>query len=208
MLRATSVYPDSEGETPGSSTPARPERRGVSRRRVIDEARAKVPVIDLANLLCGLGKMRKVSQRWVGRCPLPDHEDRSPSFTVYPGEGGWYCFGCLRGGDVIELARYAWGYEKDEAKMTAADLLREFGYEIPPRSASWYAKQERQKPVREAIDQTKFDHLRRRLFRRFFEPTLLRIEELEERKAEAVIFWEATEPLARMMLERLAEVKQ
>ncbi len=183
----------------------RPERQGVSRRSVIEEAKAKVPTIDLADLLCGPGKMRKVGERWVARCPLPGHEDRSPSFTVYPETNSFFCYGCLRGGDVVELARFAWDYEKAEVAMAAADLLHEFGHETPPRPTSWYARQQRQTPVRDAIARAMFDHFRRRLFRRFFEPSLLRIEDPQERKAEAVIFWEATEPLARMMLERLAE---
>jgi hypothetical protein len=208
MLRATSVYPDNEGKTPNSSTSTRPERRGVSRRRVIDEAKAKVPTIDLADLLCRPGKMRKVGDRWVAHCPLPGHDERTPSFTVYPETNSWYCFRCLRGGDVVELARFAWGYEKSEVAMAAADLLHEFGHEIPPRPASWYAKQKRRKPISDAINQARFDHLRRRLFRGFFEPSLLRIEDPEERKAEAGILWEATDSLARMMLERLAEVRR
>jgi hypothetical protein len=56
---------DSEGNTtkedspmeevyPAPPSPTRPERRGVSRKTVIDEAKEKVPVIDLADLLCGL----------------------------------------------------------------------------------------------------------------------------------------------------------
>ena len=105
----------------------RPERRGVSRVSVIAEAKAKVSSIDLADLLSGPGQMRPVGQTWVARCPLPDHEDRSPSFTVYTENNSWFCYGCLRGGDVIELARYAWGYEKSEAGSAAAMLLMKFG---------------------------------------------------------------------------------
>jgi DNA primase len=180
----------------------------VSRRSVIDEAKEKVPVIDLADLLCGPGKMRKVGERWVAKCPIPGHEDKSPSFVVYPETNSWYCFGqCLAGGDVVELARYSWGYEKHEAAMAAADILRTFGHEIPARPASWYAKQRRQKPLRESIARARFDLLRRRLFRTLFAPSLKRIEDLEERQAEAVILWEATDPLARMMLELLAKAR-
>jgi uncharacterized NAD(P)/FAD-binding protein YdhS len=109
----------------------------------------------------------------------------------------------LRGGDVIELARFLWGYEKHEVAMAAADLLHEFGHPIPERPAFWYCKQERQRPVRVAINRARFDHLRRRLFRRFFEPSLLRIENPSERESEAALLWDATAPLAEMMLERL-----
>src|SRR5215203_5394122 len=78
------IRPDPEyHESTRSPIPSRPERPGVSSRSVIDEAKDKVKTIDLADLLCGPGKMRKMGERWVARCPLPGHEDRSPSFTVY-----------------------------------------------------------------------------------------------------------------------------
>lgn len=48
--------------------------------------------------------LRPSGQRLVGRCPL--HDDRRPSFTVYPDTASFYCFGCGAGGDVIAfLAR-------------------------------------------------------------------------------------------------------
>jgi hypothetical protein len=183
-----------------------PERRGVSRRTVIEEAKEKVPVIDLVDLLCGPDKMRKVGQRWVSRCRLPGHYEKSPSFTVYPETNSWYCFGtCQRGGDVVDLAAAAWGYGEGEMVMAAAALLHEFGHEIPQRPPSWYAKQTRQKPVRDAIDRARFEHLRRRLFRALFKPSMLAIEDEEEREAEYRILWEATEPLAEMLLRDLSE---
>ena len=98
----------------------RPERRGVSRRRIIEEAKAKVTTIALADLLCGPAAMRRVGDEWVARCPLPDHEDKTPSFTVYPETDSWFCYGCLRGGDVIELACYGRGYSKAEVAGAAA----------------------------------------------------------------------------------------
>ena len=40
------------------------------------------------------------------RCPFPDHNDRSPSFSVNRETGAWLCFGCGRkGGDAIALVR-------------------------------------------------------------------------------------------------------
>jgi hypothetical protein len=195
-----------EYHNPPPLTSSRPERRGVSRRTVIEEAKAKVSVKDLVERQAS-GKIRRAGAELVTNCVLEDHEDKTPSFYVDPEKNVWFCHGCLRGGDVVELARFAWGYEKHEVAMAAADLLHEFGHEIPPRPASWYRRQERQKPIRDAIAQATFNHLRRRLFRGLFTPSLVRIEDLDERKAEALAFWEATEPLARMMLERLAEAR-
>jgi hypothetical protein len=104
MLRAEKLYPDSGATASSTTTLSRPERRGVSLRRVIEEAKEKVPTIDLAERLCGPGGMRKAGKEWVGRCPLPDHEDKTPSFTVNPEKNLWFCHGCLKGGDVVELA--------------------------------------------------------------------------------------------------------
>ena len=197
----TEVYQSSSLQTLGQ-----PGRRGVSRRTVVEEAKEKVSTIDLADRLAAGqgGRWRKVGTEWVRRCVLPDHQDRTPSFCVNPDKNVWWCHGCLRGGDVITLAQRAW--DIDRADVAAAEVLLTFGHEIPPRPASWFRKQERQQPIREAISRARFEHLRRLLFRRLFAPSLLRIEDPDERRTEALIFWEATEPLARMMVERLREV--
>jgi len=167
-----------------------PERRGVSRRSVIEEAKDKVKIIDLADLLCGAGKMRKVGDRWVAHCPLPGHEDRSPSFTVYPETNSWFCFGaCLAGGDVIELARHAWGYDKASVAMAAAQLLHEFGHEMPKRPPAWFRKQERQTPIRAAIEHVRREILLRRLFKWCILPLLDVIEDEGERRQELKLVW-------------------
>lgn len=45
------------------------------------------------------------------RCPLPNHDDGTPSFHVYETpERGWYCFGCHRGGTIFDLAAALAGY--------------------------------------------------------------------------------------------------
>lgn len=38
------------------------------------------------------------------RCPLPDHADGTPSFSVLPSNKGWKCHGCGRRGGVLQLA--------------------------------------------------------------------------------------------------------
>jgi hypothetical protein len=162
-----------------------------------------VKTIDMADRLAvgQDGGWRKVGAEWVRRCVLPDHKDRTPSFCVNPEKDLWHCHGCARGGDVVTLAQFAW--DIDRADVAAAEVLLTFGHEIPPRPASWFRRQERQRPIREAISRARFEHLRRRLFRGLFAPSLVRIKDPDERKVEALIFWEATEPLARMMVERL-----
>lgn len=44
-------------------------------------------------------------------CPLPGHEDATPSMHVYPDpDRGWWCFGCERGGGVYQLAAILGGF--------------------------------------------------------------------------------------------------
>lgn len=167
----------------------RPERRGFSTRSVIDQAKAKVSTIDLADRLCGPAKMRRVGDKWAARCPLPEHDDRSPSFAVYVEPDSFFCFGCLVGGDVIELARYAWGYGKHEVAMATAQLLQEFGHDIPQRSPAWFRKQEHQRQTRNAVEQTRKNSDRRRLFEHLVLPYIDAIENIEERDRELERSW-------------------
>lgn len=45
--------------------------------------------------------LRRVGSRYVGLCPF--HEERTPSFSVEPEQGLYYCFGCQRGGDAFSF---------------------------------------------------------------------------------------------------------
>lgn len=40
-------------------------------------------------------------------CPF--HADSNPSMHIYPGQGGWYCFTCNLGGDVIDFVKRLFG---------------------------------------------------------------------------------------------------
>jgi hypothetical protein len=154
-------------------------RRGVSIVKPIEAAKEAVPTIDLADRLCGLGQMRRVGERWVACCPLPDHEDKTPSFVVYLSSDGWWCYGCNRGGDVVDLARLAWGYPDDGrgAAEAAAFLLMEFGHEVSQRPPSWFRKQERQRSVKDRIDRERTEHVRMLVFRLVWVPWLRQLPE-------------------------------
>lgn len=174
-----------------------PRYRGVSYTRPIDAAKEAVPVVDLADRLIGPGGLRRIGREWAGRCPLPDHEDRTPSFTVNKAKNLWWCHGCLRGGDVVELARLAWGYDQREAHVAAAEVLQEFGCQIPERPPAWFRKQERQKPVRDALEEVKTRSAQRHLMR-IFEPFVAQIEDDTTRREEAEAIWEDLADVARL----------
>jgi hypothetical protein len=166
-----------------------PRYRGVSYVRPIDAAKEAVPVIDLADRLCGPSGLRRVGKEWVGHCPLPKHEDRSPSFTANPKKNVFFCHGCLQGGDVVELARLAWGYDQRDAHVAAAMLLMEFGHEVPQRPPARFRKQERQRHTRAAIEETKKNVVLRRLFKHLILPLIDAIEDEEEHNRELERAW-------------------
>jgi hypothetical protein len=181
--------------------PARAQRdRGVSYTGPRGEAKRLVPVIDQADRLMAPGALRRVGKEWVGRCPLPDHADRTPSFTVNEAKNLWWCHGCLRGGDVVELARLAWGYDQRDAHVAAAMLLMEFGHEVPQRPPAWFRKQERQAPVRRALEGAARRRCQRRIYRRLFAPIVARLEDEVERLEEARASWEDAGQIAAMMV--------
>lgn len=174
-----------------NATPSYPERRGVSKRRVIDEANRHVSTMDLAERLAAPGKMRRFGAEWATSCVLPDHSDSTPSFFVNPEKSLWFCHGCNRGGDAVELARLAWGYSKDKVAVAAANLLHDFGQPIPERPRSWFEKNRRQRSVREKIRAARVEVLRRRLFRYTMLPLIqaTTLDELEFR-AEVTRAWQ------------------
>jgi len=45
-------------------------------------------------------------------CPI--HNDRDPSFHIYP-DNKWHCFGCNKGGDAIDFVQYMFGVSFHEA---------------------------------------------------------------------------------------------
>jgi hypothetical protein len=46
---------------------------------------------------------------WKIHCPF--HDDAEPSLHIYDAGRGWFCFGCRRGGTIIDFASHLWGLE-------------------------------------------------------------------------------------------------
>jgi hypothetical protein len=154
------------------------------------------PIEDVARRYTDLERLG--GRAWfTGRCPLPDHEDKTPSFYIYP-PGRFYCYGCGRSGDVVDLEFFCGDY--GELWEAMVSLTVDFGVELPERPRSWHRKQERHRPVRDGIEAAKIHVARRRLYRRFFEPLVLATEDHETRAHDAQLFWELTELLAEHLV--------
>lgn len=61
----------------------------------------KIREIPITTVATDLGFQISASGR--GRCRLPDHEDRNPSFAIKNAANSFRCFACGRGGSVIDL---------------------------------------------------------------------------------------------------------
>jgi hypothetical protein len=176
-----------------------PHFRGVSVARPIDAAKEAVSVVELAERLSGPGTRR--GKEVFFRCPF--HDDRNPSLRVDPDKGVWYCDPCAVGGNVVELARRAWGHTDDGqgAAEAAAFLLMEFGHKVPQHPPSWFRKQERQRAVRDTIDEARVEVLLRRLWLWIFEPILADLEDADERERVGDELWAKVLPRAKQLVE-------
>jgi DNA primase len=68
--------------------------------RSIEAVRENANIVEVASEFTAL---KRQGARFGGLCPYPDHDEKTPSFSVSPDQGFYYCFGCQRGGDAIKL---------------------------------------------------------------------------------------------------------
>lgn len=58
---------------------------------------------DIESLIGGYVSLKRAGSNLKGLCPF--HSEKTPSFTVYPAENSFYCFGCGIGGNAITFIR-------------------------------------------------------------------------------------------------------
>ncbi|RMH64111.1 MAG: DNA primase [Cyanobacteria bacterium J003] len=78
--------------------------------------------------------LRKRGQEYVGCCPF--HEEKTPSFTVSPLKGFYYCFGCGAGGNAIQ---FLMELQKRSFTEVVLDLAQR--HQIPVRTLDSEQKQ-------------------------------------------------------------------
>ena len=65
---------------------------------VIEEVRVRNDIIEVVSSYV---KLERKGRRYFGLCPF--HNEKSPSFSVEPSKQLFYCFGCNKGGSVIQF---------------------------------------------------------------------------------------------------------
>ena len=56
---------------------------------------------DIEQVIGSYVTLKRAGSNFSGLCPF--HNEKTPSFTVFPATKSFYCFGCGAGGDVISF---------------------------------------------------------------------------------------------------------
>ena len=59
--------------------------------------------VDIVSLISEHVPLKRTGRRYSGCCPF--HDEKTPSFSVNPELGFFYCFGCHKKGDAITFLR-------------------------------------------------------------------------------------------------------
>src|SRR6059058_1887630 len=112
---------------------------------------------DVVEVISGRTPLKRSGARFTGLCPF--HDERTPSFSVSPEKGTYYCFGCQRGGDAISFVEETEGvdfvgaiewlaqrfsipleYEEASPEQDAKRRRRERLYAVLDAAASFYGR--------------------------------------------------------------------
>ncbi len=88
--------------------------------------------LDIVEVISAYVPLRKAGSVYKGLCPF--HQEKTPSFVVYPDRGTWHCFGaCGTGGDVFSFVMKRDNLDFPEALEL---LARKAGVNLAPPSAA------------------------------------------------------------------------
>ena len=80
-------------------------------RDAVQEVRERTDIVDLVGQYV---QLKKAGRSYKGLCPF--HQEKTPSFIVFPDSQNFHCFGCGRGGDAFS---FYMGVERAEFRERA-----------------------------------------------------------------------------------------
>lgn len=102
---------------------------------VVDDVKARLDIVDI---ISGYTNLHKAGRNYKALCPF--HQERTPSFIVFPDTQTWRCFGaCGEGGDLFSFVMKAEGWDFAE---TLRSLAQRAGIELQPFSPQQAERQE------------------------------------------------------------------
>lgn len=86
---------------------------------------------DIESVIAPYVTLKRRGKNLIGLCPF--HNEKTPSFTVYPENGSFYCFGCGAGGDIFTFTKLINNLDYIEAVRLLAEksgvLIEESTYD-------------------------------------------------------------------------------
>src|SRR5215203_2088663 len=136
--------------------------------------------VDIVAVASDHTRLRKAGRRYQGLCPI--HKEKTPSFSVDPVQGLFYCFGCGAGGDAIKLHMQTTG---DDFPAAIEALAMRYGIPLPSRTEARFAGGRPERDIEGALQAASgffADQLRKSSFaREYLEKTRRIPPELVER---------------------------
>ena len=135
---------------------------------LIQEIASRVNIVEVLGRYLTL---KRSGSRYLALCPF--HNEKTPSLSVDPDRGMWYCFGCKEGGNVFSflMKMEGMGFPEAVAKLAAEvgvelvteegrpqDTRLKRGYQLLNRVAEYYSEQ----LLKRAAGQAGRDYLLRR----------------------------------------------
>ena len=114
---------------------------------------------DIVDVASDMTRLEKKGNRYKGLCPF--HKEKTPSFSVDPVQGLFYCFGCGVGGDTFKLYMEHSG---DDFPAAIEGLARRYGIPLPAAAGTKSKQQRDFGTALEAAASFFQDHLRRSAF--------------------------------------------
>jgi len=84
--------------------------------------------------------LKRQGANFLACCPF--HGEKTPSFTVSPAKGFYYCFGCKKGGTAVS---FLMDYERMSFSDAVRHIGKKYGIEIEEEEESFEARAARQK---------------------------------------------------------------
>ncbi len=114
---------------------------------VIDDVKSRLDIVDVVS---GYTNLQKAGRNYKALCPF--HQEKTPSFVVFPETQTWRCFGaCGEGGDAFNFVMKAEGWDFSE---TLRELAKRVGVEITPYSPEHTQKQEASERLWAILEET------------------------------------------------------
>ena len=108
----------------------------------MSDAREKVLELDIVEVIGGYMQLKRAGVNYTGLCPI--HKEKTPSLVVSPGKGIWKCFGCGRGGNLIDFVMEADGLGFREA---LEKIAKQHHIELPRREEPTDEEREKERKM-------------------------------------------------------------